>query len=372
MRWSSIACLTACLALGGCVDGPPEVSSCLDDDTQPPDAPLVRTTAHLDIYSDSFVCAGTAVELERHVDFIGAQLGLELRTNIPVYLLPGKPDECPAGAYGCFTHGIAFAPTWTAYHELGHAVSCQLRSRSRAVFMEGLAVMFEPQPKTVALDDGYDLFGLLTAEHARELNYGHAGHFARWLVERDGMDAFAELYLRAGTLGETLEALELIYGASLDELEVEYHATAPKRWVPFRQCADLPQLEPDDDGVWRHAAMVDCEHESTMGPYVRVDPSFAGDASTTMYQSFTFTVDEPITLDYEIVGDVDYVQLERCMDESQQEVDELGPKLYMPPTGSVFGETYLSLEPGVWRADVLLRHGSPRAFGLSFWAEANG
>jgi hypothetical protein len=336
---------------------------------EPPDVPLVRQTEHLDIHSDSFVCAGTAVEFEHQVTFVAEQFDLSLRTGIPVFLYEGPPEVCGGWPWGCFNDGAVFTRPWSSHHELNHAVACQIDPNPRAAIVEGLAVMFEPHPATRILDDDDTLVELLEKTGSEDLNYGNAGHFARWLFEREGPAAFAELYTSPARLQATIDALEDIYGSSLDDLQAEYLATAPHAWVPFRQCADVPHIERHDDGVWRYSGFMDCEDEATFGPYVgRSTDDY--EAWQLMYQSFTFTLEDDAVLAYDVHGEASRVLLQRCGDRAPQNAAERGQ--VFDETSFPFSTTpgipnHVTLGAGTWRADVLRNHGAPAPVGIEFW-----
>jgi hypothetical protein len=368
-RWtiigSSLLAL-AVLAPSGCADddGP----TCTDGNvprSPRPDVPLRRQTEHLDIYAEGFVCAGTAREFERHIGFVAGQLGLDLRTNIPVYLSDGHPEQCPDSAAGCVhTDGAVFTTPNASEHELVHSAACELRRNVRPALAEGTAVMFETFLTTQYRAGYQDLHELLDADSPEDLSYQNAGHFARWLYEREGAETFAALYRRAHGRKHTIAAIEDLYGASLDELEAEYLADAPYAWAPFRQCADLRHVEPDDNGVWRYSATMDCEDGSTMGPWLG---SVAPGRSQMMSVSFTFTVEEFTNLGYDLHGDIDQVLFEHCYSEhlsSLADVHNEAPNISTGPDGHV---SLPGLVPGTWRVNVLRVHGPPEPIGVALW-----
>lgn len=365
-------------ALSGCLEEP-EASraTCGDPNVEAapyPDVPLVRQTEHLDIYSHGFVCAGMAAEFDRHASFLAAQFDLELRDHIPMFLSETQPQPCKSvgggNAAGCVKRGgVIYTTPRAAYHEFGHTVSCQLGSGVGAALTEGFAVMFEPQPYTRMLGHEDTLLELLT-DRPPNLSYPNAGHLARWLFEREGAAAFADMYRRAKGIDATLVAIEDIYRASLDDLEVEYFADAPHVWVPFRQCADVPHVERDDDGVWRYSALMDCEAESTMGPYVRERRHAPVPEWDVMYQSFTFTIEQEVSLDYELEGEVFRVLLERCGEQHPRNEDNREfPVAIVDPKNNSGEPGPVLLYPGTWRADVLSYHGPPAPVGVAFWEE---
>jgi hypothetical protein len=374
MKYTLAVVLLCLLVPVGCADEAGEVPTCADPDVSRsprPDVPLRRQTPHLDIHSEGFVCAGTAVELERHADFVSSQFDIDLRAHIPVYLYENSAEPCSSRA-GCVARdGAVFTTPYATYHQLGRSVACELRRGAWPTMLFGVAAMFEPTPETYLPSAEKGLLGLI--EPANEKWSDHqSGHFVRWLYEREGGDAVAELYRRSADGASMVEAIEDIYGASLEQLETEYFADAPYRYVPFRQCSDLPHVERDDGGVWRHSSIIDCESESTMGPYMTEDflSSFYAPAWNLMFQSFTFSVEKETPIDYDLQGDIERVLLWRCGDEhpssSGEEQDEF-VDWSLRPKDWVGNQSRPTLSPGTWRADVLVVHGPAAPIGVAMW-----
>jgi hypothetical protein len=74
----------------------PATRTCLDYDevvSDVPDFPLAYTTEHLDVHidGDRFLCAGSVVDYERHVQYVAAELGIECRWRL---LLPDFECMC--------------------------------------------------------------------------------------------------------------------------------------------------------------------------------------------------------------------------------------------------------------------------------------
>jgi hypothetical protein len=369
----SIRVFVLCLLVPiACAEEATDARTCSDPDvprSPRPDVPLRRQTEHLDIYSEGFVCAGMAVEFERHIGFVSSQFGIELRNHIPVYLYENRPEQCRQGSAGCVAaDGAVFTTPDVTQRDLGHSVACELRSNAAPAIAMGFAVMFEPTPETYRLGESKRFADLI--EPAKTLSYANAGHFVRWLYERDGAESLAELYGRSGDSTSTIAAIEDIYGASLEQLESEYFANAPYQWSPFRQCADIPHVQRDDDGVWRHSSIIDCESESTMGPYTSSDSlsSFFTSEWNVMYQSFTFTLENELELDYDFQGDIERVLLWRCGDEHPSSDDhDVFAHTWVTPKDWIGNQSHPQLSPGTWRADILVAHGPAAPIGLSFW-----
>lgn len=338
---------------------------------------MVRQTEHLDIYSERFVCAGTARELENHARFIADEVGVELRHHIPLVFTDVKPEQCPDGPValsGCvMADGAAFSIPSFMRHELGHSVACQLRVRNLSRTMqEGFAVMFDPQDVTYRASGSY----LAEALESDSPWYDYGGHFLRWYYEHEGGEALGELYRRQDR-EHVVSVVEELLGAPIDAIDQDYLATSPYEWVPFHYCGmNLPHIEPDADGVWRFANVFDCDDESTLGPYLWDSSSYSTqEASNWMYQSFTVDIDESnISLGYDVSNDIERAWLWRCPQEHPNDPD---PDI--TPWG---GGQFLPLEDewdapsipliyvgGRFRIDVIRKQGPPAPTYLDFWKE---
>jgi hypothetical protein len=356
-------------ALPGCFSEPdpmvPAPRTCLDPDISPtkvPDFPLVYETEHLDIYleEDQFLCAGSALDYERFVSYVSEQTGVDVQRRIPVYFAEWVSEWCSIGSACTQPDGVVFAKPYSSYHELGHAVVCEKRVDTPALLAEGLAVSFQPtqyisrgNPREFSEFQGEDFF----------LYYSDAGHFVRWLQEELGSEAFMDLYTTASRKTGVWAAVEAAYGTTA---EADYYATATAYWVPHRQCADLPILEPTGD-MRLFEATLDCDDPSTMGPYERVGHEVAHFERKAMYQSFLIDIETPGTYRFErpdfLVEGLTSVRVQRCLDEhpaTEQEIDDewVDDLVWFTPTEHI--GMFEFEHPGLWRVDVLHEHGPPK------------
>lgn len=350
--------------------------TCADLDipkTTLPDIPLVIQTEHLDIYSERFVCAGTAVELEKHAQFIAETVGVELRNHIPLVFTEDSPESCSGTPDGCTKpDGAAFGIPEAMRHELGHAVACQLHVyRGARTVEEGFAVMFDPAHRTNR-SDNYVLEKALESELG---SYNYGGHFMRWLYETEGGEAVGEFY-RRHTTDTVVAVIEDMLGAPVEAIDEEFMATSPYQYVPFHYCGmDLPHIEPDADGVWRFDSIFDCDDESTMGPYLWDSSSYtAEEVSTWMYQSFTVDIDESnISLGYDVSDDIRFAWMWRCPEEHPNDPEpELNPwegGIIEPISELGAKSVPLVYNGGRYRIDVIRKHGPAVATSLHFWKE---
>jgi hypothetical protein len=352
----------AALSLAGCQEDfdEPSPTTCTDPDvptTQLPDVPLVRQTEHLDLYSDGFVCLGTSLDLERHVTFVANSVGIDLRANIPVVFSAQPPMQCDSGIpLGCTkSDGTVFTIPSATYHELNHSVACQLRIGQPKVsaLVEGFAKMYEPFPWGPRKDEDVILAEVFADSTPR---VDVSSHFFRWLVEREGHETLADLYRTPSSPEEFPQTLQDFYGLPFEQLVAEYESTTPWAWVPLRQCADLPHVEPDD-GVWRYSGPpMNCDDDGTMGPFLR-DRQVPNDGWDSMYQSFTFSLEgnEGIYLDYTLAPGIRKVAFERCLEEpipTSEDEPDLSTSPLIPKIDG--GQSFPHLCPGKWRANVLV------------------
>jgi hypothetical protein len=349
--------------LGGC--GPeepgdpepadPEPRTCIVDEltTDVPDWPLVHQTEHLDIHvaEGAYVCAGSAIEYERHALYVADLLDIELTRTIPFYMAEDVPDSvdqwCGSSAIACTKYdGVVFGRAGASHHEITHGVACQIRTPAPKALAEGLAVSTEPyrmalsgDPREfVDLEDGFSYY------------YGHAGHFVRWLFEQIGPEAFRELYRTANYDDGVWTAMLDVYGPTLAE---DYLAEAPAVWIPHRQCADVPVLEPTAEGVWDLSTRLDCDHPSTLGPFEHGDKSDANERD--MVRSVLIEIPAPGAYRFARTGTDIKVWYERCLDEqpiTKDEFDAEWKRLNVFFTFVGNDSTIEFAHAGWWRIDV--------------------
>jgi hypothetical protein len=371
-RWAHALFLALEFALYGCNDEPEPMvlaapRTCLDPDisrTEAPDFPLVHQTEHIDVYVEDgrFLCAGSAHDYERFVSYVSERTEIDVQRRIPVYITESTSAWCSRG--NCTKpDGVVITSAYSSHHELVHATVCEKRVNAPHLLAEGLAVSFEPMPN--------DLPGNPTefSEIRRDFNeYSAAGHFVRWLHEQLGPEAFMDLYATASYETGIWAAIEAAYGATA---EADYHATAPALWVPHRQCADLPILEPNGDR-WRFEATFDCDDPSTKGPYERLEYFVAHFESRAMYQSFLIDIETPGAYRFErpdfLVEGVTSVRVERCLDEHPATEQDIHDEWVNDSVWFTLTEHIGMLEfehAGLWRVDVLHEHGPPKDVWLT-------
>ena len=352
----------------------PAPRTCLDPDVTPtdtPDVPVTYTTDKLEIHVEEgrFMCAGTAQDLDLFAKYVGEQVGIQSERRVPLFLLDSVEGLCSAKASGCVRRdGTAVVSTLSGLqHEITHSVVCETRFGAPAILAEGLAVSFEPFPNSSQgiPSEFADLPG-----DPPDFSYSEAGHFVRWLFEALGPEAFMDLYATANYSSGVWTAIEDAYGLTVED---DYLATAPSTWVPHRQCDDVPLLEPDPDGVWTFDLHFDCADPNTRGPYLGASFSFWSD----MYQSYLidipapgmYRLEHPDYLD-DAAGDIG-VFVEHCrFDDHPSEPDKYanGPRVVFF-TLVDHDAVYEFPLAGLWRVDVLRKHGPPSDAWLTIQPE---
>jgi hypothetical protein len=104
---------------------------------------------------------------------------------------------------------------------------------------------------------------------------------------------------------------------------------------------------------------MDCEDSQTMGPYPRNRFVSPAEEWEIMYQSFTFSIEEEMYLDYTLDDEVYGVDLERCPDTNAPTKDDwilFSLDVIDPKIGGSYGIP--QRHPGTWRANVLKLHGA--------------
>ncbi len=361
--------LTAGLVVAtGCGDDEWRPATCADfqESTEIPDIPLTYSTEHLDIHVDEgrIMCAGTPQEYERFYQYVASELSIDLSQRVPVYVT--WPNEyCTPGSAGCREQdGVVFAYPGATLHEMTHGLSCEWRFRSAKPWTEGLAVAFEATPLTGKSDPRE--FVTAPTDEVFYAHYQAAGHFVRWLLEERGPIAFRELYTRSPLEGGdgVLAVLAKAYAQDVESLFDEYDASAPYMWVPHRQCADVPRLEPVAADVWEFDTTFDCDDPTTLGPWER-DGTYSVFGTTTMYQSFLIDIESAgsyrVTRDEVETG----ILIERCIDETGLSVDQ-AQTVWMQdtlvPTLQLTSD--IDLTPGTYRVDVLREYAPPHSVSL--------
>lgn len=244
---------------------------------------LVARGEHVEVWASEGleVCGGNVEHMDRFVERFREVVGPrpEAEALHRYHVLDEEDWEileelggCPRGSAGCtagrrtvYARGVPYV------HELVHA---EIYGRHDSYLEEGIAELFgSPKlgssPGQASVEEGIDVRGVyLDYEH-----YPRAAHFARFLVDRHGIDGF--LRVRDRTTAESDydavdRAFEAALGVSLDA-ELDRYETYPDGCLdagyrmPLVECA-LPAW-PWIDGEYELALDLACDSPDAMGPF---------------------------------------------------------------------------------------------------------
>jgi hypothetical protein len=249
-------------------------------DLEPELGEFVARGEHVEVWASEGleVCGGNVEHMDRFVKRFREVVGPrpEAEALHRYYVLDEEDWEqtaCDGTSGGCT---VARRSVYSRIgiphlHELVHA---EIYGRHDSYLEEGIAELYG-SPKLASIpgertvEEGIDVRGIrLPAE-----DYARAAHFARFLVDRHGIDGF--LGVRDRTSAEldydgVDRAFQSVLGVSLDA-ELEDYADHPD-WclnagyrIPLVEC-DLPAL-PWDDGEYEMTVDLACEAPHTLGPF---------------------------------------------------------------------------------------------------------
>ena len=252
----------ALVALTAC-DAPP--SDTAAEPFEPPELPFRYTTADLHIHADTQRCEGDLARWQAFVDFASAYLGVAPSTPIEVYLWDQQADfsdlpYCGGVVGGCLeaASGRVYTTDASLEHELVHAL-VRAQTNTDAFFSEGLAVAlagptaFGPYPPAFPVAS------------PAEVDYVSAGHFVRWLLEREGPAAVLAHMRGPGELGD-FEARFGSYPALVDD----FYASAPDTHAALHD-PSVPTLELLDEGLWFSALELSCSASDVRGGHAGLE-----------------------------------------------------------------------------------------------------
>jgi hypothetical protein len=239
-----------------------------------PDPIWKGTHLHYSTTRSEPVCRGSFHRQEQHAVGLAQLLGVELSEIIRYTWVsdPEIPDYCE-GRYlrGCayVDDPYVFSLKSFHYHELAHTVANLAGVHGPSPFSEGFAEAFndggQPGTERVPIDD------VLRNFEFDDQNYYTAGLFARFLIERHGLEIFADFMRSTETdLGFTQFApiFEDIFGEPLDAAMTEFESypscSEMSNRLAIVDCS-LP-LEPWQDQTVTLTADVACEQDDVLGP----------------------------------------------------------------------------------------------------------
>lgn len=220
------------------------------------------------------VCRGSFFRQEQHAVELAKLLDVELsdvihftrvaRSEIPDYCDGLSPKGCTY-----VDAPYAFAVNSFNYHEITHVVALLGGIGGALPFSEGFAEVFDdggdPGTELVPIDDALRNFTL------DDPNYYTVGLFARFLIERHGLETFVE-FLRATDkahgYAEFSPIFEDVFGEPLDAATTEFESyptcSEMNNRIAVVDC-DLP-VEPWAGQTLTLSANIACEQDDVLGP----------------------------------------------------------------------------------------------------------
>lgn len=272
--------LAACCAascLGACNPTP---------STAPPPElpPIVWSGEHLDYAPQpgaAPVCAGTLPYMDRYVELLAAQLGVD-ELGRYVYV-NGDTDTCPRA--GCFHDGVIYATHAPIEHELLHAVASEITAEdSLDFFEEGAAEMFGGDHGLRREHAEWDLregFAAGKDDWFPSRWYTPAGIFAAYVHRDHGgsevLRALLEGTTEDTTPDEAVALLEDLTALPFDELAVGFaehvqscpeHVGPSDYRYPLVPCDAPESVRPrcDGDRAVPIEVSLACDDPETIGP----------------------------------------------------------------------------------------------------------
>jgi hypothetical protein len=220
------------------------------------------------------VCRGSFFRQEQHAVELARLLGFELPEIIQFTRVSEAeiPDYCDGlDPKGCayVDSPFVFSVKSFHYHEVAHAVARLGGIGGALPFSEGFAEVFndggELETEQVPLDDVLRNFTL------DDPNYYTAGLFARFLIERHGLETFVD-FLHSTDLNASFAQFspifEGVFGEPLETAMVEFESyptcSEMSNRIALVDC-NLP-LEPWEGQTVTLRANVACDQDDVLGP----------------------------------------------------------------------------------------------------------
>ena len=176
------------------------------------------TLARVESHQEGRLCEGDRRKIDERIEFVAETLGTNPPDAVQIALFPSAPVPGCNSPFGCYSRGVARATSQSLDHEIVHAVAAPL-GETRKLWGEGLAEALSGRFLRRTWDAETTVVTEWGETTSAELDYTLAGHFAKWIIETRGVEAYLRLY--AG------EDVESVLGLSLDDVGAEYISDAP-------------------------------------------------------------------------------------------------------------------------------------------------
>jgi hypothetical protein len=308
--------LLVVLALAGCNDAPP----------------VAYETEHFEVAPDFDhpICAGTLAHFEAHLQFVESALArsVPFGERIRFYWITEDLDSwCSSRASGCYYPGtrVIIGNGASVSHEIVHAV-LNAEAQTNYFLEEAIAELYSgvgsySRDEFNTRPDPGELLWLSPSDyHFGELDYAVAGHFMSYVESEFGQGssrALAAVVVTAAGPPELEQAFERFTGVNFELLEQNYDKYAHSYYKGLHE----QHIAEIVDSRWIDVSLR-CAADTTFGPLP--------DAKPGMYRSLRLVLDEPNTVDVELIApvrvSVQFIDLRRELGAGHV-VDFFHPKL---------------------------------------------
>lgn len=222
------------VGLGGCQPGDEAISTEIDD--------------RAIVSFERPLCAGDIAWITRTLDHIELELDASVESPIPVFMWSRYvhvAERCGEGPAGCYTNGEIHGLWQSLEHELVHAVDAPLGTLE-PLWDEGIAEAISGRTR----DGEASIGSLVGLESYRDVDYGTAGHFMRWLREENGLEGVRSLARQV--------PFDEAFGIPLDDAIEAYDQNAPWSYPDWNTC-DGELLVATEPNAWSHEIAISCE-----------------------------------------------------------------------------------------------------------------
>jgi hypothetical protein len=282
--------LGVALALAGCTDAPA----------------VAYETEHFEVAPDFDhpICAGTLAHFEAHLQFVESSLArsVPFGERIRFYWITEDLDSwCSSRAVGCYYPGtrVIIGNGASVSHEIVHAV-LNAEAQTNYFLEEAIAELYSGvgsyhRDEFDTRPDPSELLWLSPSDyHFGELDYAVAGHFMSYVESRFGTSstrALAAVVVTAAGPPELEQAFERFTGISFEQLQQDYDKYARSYYRGLHE-HDITEIL---DTRWLDVSLR-CVAEDTFGPLPDAEPG--------MYRSLRLVLDEPNTVEVELIAPV--------------------------------------------------------------------
>ena len=228
-------------------------------------------------------CGDLPGHMDHFIESLLTNWGIELegeRINFHWYSKASYSTHtvCRETTYGCADGFDSYSTMAPHDHELVHNVT-QLLAVPTPFFTEGAAVVFD-LPFSFTMDvstvGDSDIHALLDTYRGSDLpagEYGLAGGFTRFIIDRHGMERYVELYEALGIERDPIDIASIYaevlgeeLGDTVDDFDAERRGCSIGALRAKTFECDSPAILWDDHAL-RHSRTLACGEDGVIGPF---------------------------------------------------------------------------------------------------------